>query len=233
MPKIFGRNIPPVVLALTTAVAGYLVYTTLFPADEPVTSSKKPAATAKKGVGETDYLLSDYIFKTDPLPNGVTLKDAFKPLVVKGGIGQNGIPSIDNYTYSGMASVDGHAEGLLENGQTGQGDFVTMGQKWHDTWLVIKISPEDIQLKNDGGDIMTLEAGAAAQKAANNAASPANGPANPMMVGPIGGQDLTIQPDPNNPGGGPGNNRRNRRGRGGRGGGGGGGGNSGGFGGGG
>ena len=221
MPKLFGRNVPPVVLGGVGIVGVYLVYTTLFPAPDAPTPAKKAKVAAKKTVGETDYLTSDYVATFAPLSETIGLKDAFKPLVVKlNGGGPNGIPSIDNYTYSGMALLNGVANGLLENGQTGQGDFVKTGQRWHDTWLVVNIDPEEIKLRNDGGDTMTLLAGAAAAKASASAGPAAAGniPINPMMVGAIGGPDMSVQADTSNQGG-PGGRGRGR-GRGGRGGGG-------------
>lgn len=224
MPKLFGKNVPPVVLGAGVLLAGYLVYGVVFPSDEPSSLGRKTGTSVKKTVAETDYQPADYTFTVDPLSDTAALKDAFRPLIVKNnGSTAGGVPNIDNYTYSGMAAINGDASGLLENGQSGQGDFVKVGQRWHDTWLVIKIDPEEIQLKNDGGDVMTLMAGASAQKTASNAPAPAyNGPMNPMMVGPIGGQDLSVGPaqiDNGNGGNnGPGRRRRGGRGRGGGGG---------------
>jgi hypothetical protein len=200
-------------------IAGaYIFYTVLFPGDAPATAPRKARVVVKKTTGETDYLLSDYTYKIAPLGDNVTPKDAFKPLIVKSTGLTNGTLSIDNFTYSGMATINSETDGLLENSQTGAGDFVKQGDKWHDTWLVVSITPDQIQLRNDGGDITTLVAGAAAAKAASNsAASPAvnNTPVN--IVGAIGGPDLTVQPDPTQTG------RRGRRGGRNRGGGGGGG----------
>jgi hypothetical protein len=221
LPKLFGRQIHPMLMGAIGLIGAYAFYTVLFPGDAPATTARKAKVVAKKTVGEADYLLSDYTYKVDPLPDGVTPKDAFKPLVVKStGGGPNGI-SIDNFTYSGMATINGEADGLLENSQTGQGDFVKQGDKWHDTWLVVSLSADQIQLKNDGGDITTLQAGAASAKAAaSSAAGPAvnNTPVN--IVGAIGGPDLTVQPDPTQMGRQGGGGRRGRRNRGGGGGGG-------------
>lgn len=214
MPKLFGKNIPPVVMGLMGIVGVYAFYTVLFPDNAPPTVAKKFKAPIKKTTMETDYLLSDYTFKADPLPQDVSLKDAFKPLVVKSNGQQvNGTLSVDNYVYSGMAKLNDETEGLLENSQTGQGDFVTKGQKWHDTWLVVSIDANQIQLKNDSGDITTLIAGAASQKASASAPGPAAGNSPVNLVGPIGGPDLTIQPDGSQMGMQNNNNGRRRRGR--------------------
>lgn len=219
MPKLFGKQIHPMLMLGVGVVGIYAFYSVLFPGDAPATSSRRPKQAAKKTTGETDYLLSDYTFKIDPLGDKVSLKDAFKPLVVKSsGGGANGTISVDNFTYSGMATINGDESGLLENNQTGQGDFVKKGQKWHDSWLVVNISPDQIELRNDGGDTTILVAGAAAQKAGAvppaAAAAVGNAPVN--LVGAIGGPDLSIQPDnaqngqQGNGGRGRGRGRRNR-----------------------
>jgi hypothetical protein len=216
MPKLFGRQIPPIVVGIVGLVGVYAIYNVLSPADTPVASARKFKAPVKKSSADTDYLLSDYTFKINPLPETVEPKDAFRPLVIKSGqIGANGVPSVDSYTYSGMASINKDSFGLLENSQTGQGDFVTKGQRWHDSWLVINIDPNEIQLRNDGGDITTLIAGAASQKTgAGSAVAAATGNTPVSIVGAIGGPDLTVQADGgqgNNNGNG--NNGRRRRGR--------------------
>lgn len=197
MPKIFGREVPSIMLVAGGLVAGYLVVTALFPAEVAAPTTKKPKAIAKKTVGETDYLLTDYTFKIDSLPDSVKPKDAFKPLVMKSQNLPNGILTIDNYTYSGMASIDGVANGLLENAATGQGDFVKKGQRWHDSWLVVSIDADKIAMKNDVGDITTLLAGAASLKSTPGTSGtlPSPGGSNPVMVGPIGAQDLSLVPD--------------------------------------
>ena len=226
MPKLFGREMPPVVIGGVGLVAAYVVYGALFPGDDAPTTARKPKPAVKKTSGESDYLPTDYTFKVDPLPDSTTAKDAFRPLVVKSSVGdKNGIQSIDNYTYSGMAQLNGVANGLLENSQTGQGDFVQPGQHWHDQWLVIKITPEEMDLRNDSTEAITvLQAGAAAAKAAATsgpATAAAGTSSNPVMVGPIGA-DMSVQADATAQQPQQGNNRRRGgRGRGGRGGGGG------------
>ncbi len=227
MPKIFGREVPTIVIGGGGIVALYLVYTVLFPSQDAPVAKSKPKPTVKQTMGDTDYLPADYVFQIDSLPATVVPKDAFKPLVFKRtGPGLNGVPSIDSYTYSGMAELNNESYGLLENSQTGQGDFVQPGQRWHDQWLVVKVAPDEIVVKNDSGDSTTLMAGAASEKASKADAAAAssaagNVPVNPM-VGGIGPNDLSVQPDPNQQNNNNGGNRRRRGGGRGRGGGGGG-----------
>ena len=222
MPKLFGREIPPVVLGGVGLVAAYVVYGALFPSDDAPTTVRRPKPPVKKSGGESDYLLTDYTFKIDPLPDTTATKDAFRPLVIKSSVGdKNGIQSIDNYTYSGMAQLNGVSNGLLENSQTGQGDFVQPGQHWHDQWLVIKVTPEEMDLRSDVTEATTvLLAGAAATKATSTAGPAtvaAGGSSNPVMVGPIGASDISVQADASAQQPQQNNNRRRGRGRGGRG----------------
>lgn len=235
MPKIFGKEVPAFVLGVGTLVAGYLVYSVLNPADDAPKASAKRPANLLKTVGDSDYLQSDYTFKVDPLSDTVVPKDAFKPLVIKSTGGLSGIPSLDSYTYSGMAQLNGATFGLLENAQSGQGDFVQPGQRWHDQWLIVKVNGDELTAKNDNGDTITLEAGVSSAKtAAGTGPAAAGNPAlNPMMVGAIGGpNDLSLQQDNSgNTGRRRGGGRRGNRGGGGGGGYGGGGGNYGGGGG--
>jgi len=221
MPKIFGKEIPTVVLGGAGLVAAYLVYGVVFPSDDAPVARPKPKAVVKTTTGETDYLDTDYSYQVAPLPDTVSPKDAFKPLVYKEQAG-GGPASIDNYTYSGMAQLNGVANGLLENSQTGQGDFVQPGQHWHDH-LVVQVNPDQIELKNDAGDITTLLAGAASLKAGAATAAAAAPVGNPLMVGSIGGNaDISIQADTSGQQNQNGGRRRGGR-RGNRGGGGGGG----------
>jgi hypothetical protein len=227
MPKLFGREIPPVVLGGVGLVAAYVVYGALFPSDDTAPTIRGPKPPVKKSSGASDYLPTDYTFKIAPLADTTPTKDAFRPLVVKSSVGdKNGIQSIDNYTYSGMAQLNGVSNGLLENSQTGQGDFVQPGQHWHDQWLVIKITPEEMDLRSDATEATTvLLAGAAAAKSAASAGPTtvaAGGSSNPVMVGPIGASDISVQADATAQQPQQNNNRRRGRGRGGRGGGGGG-----------
>jgi len=204
MPKIFGREIHPIVLVGAAFVAVFLVSNALQP-PEPVATRTKPKAAPKKTTTDVEYNISDYTAQFASL-NGVAPKDAFRPLITKlSGSGNPSNPSIDNFTYSGMALLNNEPNGLLENGTTGEGDFVKPGEHWHQQWLVVSVTPDQIDLKNDVGD----ETKDAANSAASNA-SGANAPFNPAMIGQIGSPDLSIQADGANPM--PNQNGRGRRG---------------------
>ncbi|MDR3689016.1 MAG: hypothetical protein P4L46_06525 [Fimbriimonas sp.] len=224
MPKIFGREVHPIVLLGVTIVGVYLVAGAM-QAPEATVARTKPKTQDKKTTADMDYTKSDYTAQFASM-TGTAPKDAFKPLVSKAtSAGNLQNPSIDNFTYSGMALLNGEPNGLLENGTTGEGDFVKPGQHWHQQWLVMSVTPEQIDLRNDIGDDTILKVGAASA-AKDNAASAvattngANAPFNPAMIGQIGSGDLSVQADTGNPmpqqtGG----RRRNRGGRGARGGG--------------
>ncbi len=212
MPKLFGRNVPPVMLGAMGILTGFLVIQALSPADDTATKSRKPKSQVKKLLNQSDYLNTDYAFQIAPLGEAVQPKDVFRPLVSKNSGDKAANQTVDNFSYSGMAQLNGVANGLLENSQTGQGDFVQEGQSWHDH-VVVKVSGDSIELRNANGDLLTLVAGAAATKNGPAAATPAAPAANPVMVGPIGSSDITIQADANAGGNGNqgGGRRRGRR----------------------
>ena len=200
MPKVFGKEVSTVTLGVGVLAVLVLGYKLTSSDDTPTTPKKKIKPPIKKSYGQTDYLDADYAFKIAPLPDSTTPKDVFKPLVSKDSLtSAAGNQSIDSYTYSGMAQLNGVANGLLENSQTGQGDFVQPGQRWHEQWQVIKVTGDEIALRNDSGDVKTLLAGAAMAKEGNAVTAPAAAAgapvANPVMVGPIGASDITIQAD--------------------------------------
>ena len=215
MPKLFGKEIPPVALLGLSVVAIYLIMQAMQSPETP-TTRKKPTPPAAKKNTDVDYTVSDYTYVSPALGN-VTPKDAFRPLITKGSVSGGQNPSIDNFTYSGMALLNNEANGLLENNTTGEGDFVKPGQTWHQQWLVVSVSPDQIDLRNDLGEDTVLKVGSATGSPVNgstgNATAPAGAaPFNPSMVGAIGGADLTMQPDQS--GSQTNNNNGNRRGRG-------------------
>jgi|GEM_PF-2114405 len=215
MPKIFGREIPPIMLFGITAVAIYLVMDVMQSPDTTAKRKKALPPAAKKAT-DVDYIATDFTY-VSPATTTVALKDAFRPLITKGSLAAGGLnPSIDNFTYSGMALLNNEANGLLENSTTGEGDFVKPGQKWHQQWLVVSVSPEQIDLRNDMGEDTVLKIGSSTNSTtgagvATATPAPGNTPFNPAMVGAIGGSDLTMQPDQT---GMQTNNNGNRRGRG-------------------
>jgi hypothetical protein len=218
MPKLFGRDFPPVMLGamgLLTIVAFSQV---LGGGAETSATKKRPKTQSKKLSADSDYLETDYRFQIAPLGDSVQAKDAFKPLVSKGTADKAGTQSIDSFSYSGMAQLNGVANGLLENSTTGQGDFVQEGQTWHDH-TVVKVTGDSIVMRNSNGDVLTLLAGVSASKAGPTAAAgtaPVPQSGNPIMVGPIGSSDISIQADANAGGNqNQGGRRRGRRGGGG------------------
>ena len=221
MPKIFGKEVHPMLLLGAAGVALYLVMGALQGPEPIAQKPKKPPVAAKKTT-DVDYTKEDYTAQFASLPHA-SPKDAFRPLIMKSTSGPGANPSIDNFTYSGMALLNNEPNGLLENSTTGEGDFVKPGQRWHQQWLVVSVSPEQIDLRNDVGEDTVLKVGSSTSGSSNSSAAPAaagptpNGPFNPAaMTGPIGAQDLSIQPDPTGAtmmGGGNGRTRGGGRGR--------------------
>ena len=239
-------------------------------------SSDPPKATAKttpktKTASGTDSILTKEDYDPPPFPPlMLATKNVFVPLIAKQAVGgpgstnpllkpQLGIPPVlagneGGWQFTGTAEVNNSTVALLENKNTGSGDFLHPGERWK-TSTVTGINDNELFLKGPDGQVkrILIEAdqeellaqqianSASPTAAVNNAAGIA--PVNPQLTGQIGG-GLAVQPDPNAAatttitdtganGNGYGRGRGNGRGRGGRGnrGGGNGGGNFGGFGG--
>ncbi|CAN5391243.1 hypothetical protein BH11ARM1_BH11ARM1_12070 [soil metagenome] len=228
MPKVFGKEMPMSYIAGATLVVVVLVYTQLFPAAEPPRGVSKK--TVKKTTAKNEiYQPEDYTIKFVSNPdNGV--KNSFKPLIVRktGVAGAVGSPSGEftggeaGWIYTGSATVNGTAQGLLENRVTGDSEFVTTGQHWK-TSTIASISGDALVLNGPSGDIFRMVIGDPTEPKPNSGVNAANGApvtVPPGMVGPIGANDLNIQPmqndngnNNNNGNNGNGGNGRRRRGR--------------------
>lgn len=173
---------------------------------EPQAPAKKTTAgrtTSKKKVTASLYTDEDFKAKFSPVNNPV--KNAFMPLVAKGATGQsgtpNGLPSDltggeTGWTYTGTASVDGRIQAVVENLSTGQGDFLTFGQKWK-TSRVVAVTETSLTLEGTNGQTVTVKM----QEKLSNIATlapgfaPVNVTATPALQGQIG--SVTIRPDGN------------------------------------
>ena len=163
------------------------------------TTKPKPAASTKiKGIV---YLKEDYENRyarlNHPTPN------AFKPIVarVSGGaelLGPNQIPADmaggdPNWVFNGMASVDGIAMGLVENGSTGDGEFVKIHQKWKRA-TVLRITPDTLVLESERGVVRTVRIKTEDDLFALPEMGGGLVPVNPLQ-GPIGGDGMAVRPD--------------------------------------
>jgi len=249
VPKIFGKELPTWMVVSGGVLGLYLVYTTVFPGDAPVAPTAKKPVAKKKDANDI-YLPEDHKVRFASFTEPV--KDSFKPLVAKslpsvgavnnnpGGISQAWANGEANWAYTGYMSVNGAPQGLLEKSDTGEGDYVSVGQKWKLS-TITKITPEAITISAPDGP-HEVKLGDTSEQKEKAAVIPGRVPPfNPAALqGQIGGPglalgaqpgDLAVTPDPNafpafQQGG-----RRNRGNRGGGGGRGGRGGGGGGFGG--
>jgi hypothetical protein len=219
VPKIFGREIKTVYIVAVGAVAAYLAYGAIFPPpDATRTTPPRRATAAKKKVDQ--YRDSDYTVRYASV--GEPIRDSFKPLIIRddarnvkanpGGIPAAFAAGDGSWVYSGMATVNGVPQALLENRSNGDAEFVTGGQRWK-TATIGRITADTLTLTGPGGMVQTLAAGGPSEPSveesvsADQTVAPVTVP--PGMVGRIGG-GMSVQPaNPNNNNGGR-NNRRRR-----------------------
>ena len=200
MPKIFGKEVPSIMLVGGALVAGVLAYNALFPVQQPVASSIGRAKTKSSGTLVDGYTKDDYSIHFASL--STPPRDTFQPLVVRktGGNGTSAsIPTTftggeANWNYTGMASVNGVSQGLLESKTTGDSEFVTKGQHWK-TCTIGDINADMISLQGPGESSFVASV-SSGEPTASADVNPNVGPVvvPPGMVGQIGGNDLSVSP---------------------------------------
>lgn len=242
MPKIFGKEVNPLILFGGVAILGFLIYDGLFPAEATPTSSstrktaKKTTTADKRGFLPEDYTATFAAYPT-PVRNSfkaLVAKKTVAPPVVPTGPGSGVLPAAltggeGNWMYTGFADVDGVRQGLLENSSTSESVFLRPGQKWK--LLVVKsITENNMVVAGIDGSPITIPVGDVAnEQRMNSSVVPPSGvpPVNPggALRGQIGGAAAQIPGDPNvninnlqvqpdgSMGNDGGNGRRNRRGR--------------------
>ncbi len=224
MPKIFGKNVSPIVIYAAGALAAFLVYSELFPAEATSAGSRRRTTRKTTPAAETGpYTKADFEAKFAAFNEPV--KDAFRPLVAKAEpvtqqvqvqpLGPTNILSADltggegNWAYTGFAEVDGVRQGLLENGTTSESVFLRSGQRWK-SLVVRSIGTESMTVAGPDGKEVTIPVGdKAAEQTPSAGVTAPNGttavPPGGALAGPIGGAgqpgaaatDLRVQPDGN------------------------------------
>lgn len=228
MPKIFGAQLPPAAIVGLAVVAGIALYMAL-PQDQATTgtATKRPATTKKAATDQ--YTKEDYSarFAVSSEP----VRNTFRPLVVRASSGDranaqnpgqvpNAVTGGDgSWVYSGMVTLNGVKEGLLENRKNGDSEYVHVGDHWKNGRIMV-IEPGRLQVTGPDGTNYTLIASLDGEQT-KTADVPTNGGGNapvtvpPGLTGPIGQgqaanagepQNLGLQPAPND-------NRQGRRGR--------------------
>ena len=144
-------------------MGGAAMLAAYFYGEEPQSGSggapkrRNPVASSSN---QSDFLPEDYT--ADFQPVNEPLKNAFKPLVVRKG-GMLSTPAMSNaippalaggesgWEFTGIAEVNGRRQALIENLQTGVGEFLTAGQRWK-TSNVLTITNDSVVLKGVDSD---------------------------------------------------------------------------------
>ena len=159
------------------------------------------------------------------------LKNAFKPLITKsmstalvGNLGANRIPANlvggETWTYTGNAELDGVKSALVENGQSGEGVFLKVGERWK-MLTVRAIKTDALVVAGDDGVEVTVPVADDSGKSpaplntnpAMRAGGPGLAPVNPALAGTIG-DGMALEPTVDDTTNNRGNGRRGRRNRG-------------------
>jgi hypothetical protein len=216
VPKIFNREVPPIVLVLGVGLLGYLVYDMAFssaPSSGATTKVRRRGVTTK--AQDSQYLKEDYeakfaVYKQPasnvfrPLVVGETVASAGQKELAKGEIPSALTGGEGSWKYTGFAAVNGERQGLLENGSTQESVFLTIGQQWR-LLTVRAIGEEQMVVAGPTGEEITIPIGTTtAEQSSNTGVVPGGGvpPVNPgaPLTGPIAQQpgtnpeDLRVQP---------------------------------------
>jgi hypothetical protein len=207
VPKVFGKEVPPIILVGGVAILAVLVYGQIFPADAAPTGPARKRTTKKStSKAGTQYTKEDYEAKFAVYNQPV--RNSFQPLVVKAPpavptIPPGTLPGAPNvlaadltggeagWAYTGYAEIDGIRQGLLENGSTGASVFLRAGQRWKNL-TVRSITAENMTVTGPAGTNVTIPVGdtTVEQRTAGNVVPPGGvAPGNPgaPLAGPIGG----------------------------------------------
>ncbi len=177
----------PLVYMLVGLVVIALAYNFMGEDDSPTTTKKTKKTSSAK---ETDDIFTKEDYKAQFASLNKPIRNAFRPLIMKAGAGggPGGIPAVyangeGNWIYSGCVWINGTKNALIENTQSGDGDWVKVGEPWKAA-KVVSIGEEDLVLDGPGGPV-TLKLGQSGKETVVSSLPPAtpNG-----ITGPIGGQ---------------------------------------------
>ncbi|MBS1719514.1 MAG: hypothetical protein JST35_03600 [Armatimonadetes bacterium] len=159
--KPFYKN--PVYVA-GMLIGGVALFLLTQPQEEVKTrpSTKKLARKADKN---SIFIDQDYTAKFESVATPV--RNTFKPLLTKdagknsvdegkpNGIPQGLAEGEANWIYTGLATIDGKAQALVENPTTGDSEFLVRGQKWK-SCTVVDMSSESLVLRSQDGETVTI-----------------------------------------------------------------------------
>lgn len=222
MPKIFGRDVPPVILGGGVLVLAALVYNMLFPADGAAVRRTTRKPPKKKAAVSDQFRPEDYEAKFAsyttparsvfaPLVERNAAKTVVNPLTPLKGLSLELTGNEAGWNYTGYAEVDGIRQGLLENTSSGNSVFLRVGQKWRNL-TVQSITADALEVSGpEGGNVTIPVYDPSAEQSTTPNVVAANGtpPGTPgaALSGPIGGTaqlpgvapgnmaDMRIQPE--------------------------------------
>jgi hypothetical protein len=223
MPNLFGKKVSPVVMIAGAAVLCLGVVKMTEPDTTPAKKTKAKAKAGSTTQKASQYVEEDYtarfVTTTEPVRN------TFRPLVTRqiAGGASTVTPGListiftggeGNWMYTGMVTVDGVPQALLENRTTGDADFVSRGQRWKNA-TIGTITSESLTLLGEGGLSFTVKMGDAGEPLGSGSVGASVGPVTvPGLAGTIGSGDVTLSPQPAQPNNDDRQNRRDRRTRG-------------------
>jgi hypothetical protein len=113
----------------------------------------------------------------------------------RGTISPNALPGIGggSWIFTGTAEVDGKRMALIENGTTGEGQFLQVGDAWGQ-YSVSSISDNTLRMRTPDGGVRTISMEGSVmndETEMSMAAAPVTVPApQGPLRGPIGGMDV-------------------------------------------
>jgi hypothetical protein len=171
--------------------------------DTPAPVKKTLTSSSKTDAGNTELIPADYKIHFAALDKPA--KDAFTPLITKGGAAGaddgSGIPAWasggGDWQYNGMVQVNGTPEALLENAKTQDMVYVGLEQRWKKA-KVKRISDSAIELLGDDGKTVTVKMSEGPKETTPVASANPVPAADPTqagaLAGPIGPVDVTALP---------------------------------------
>jgi hypothetical protein len=157
------NKIKPIYIVAGVIVLGLAAWS-LTDSPAPVKRERKVSERPASRQAKVDtFTEEDYKAKFGRLAEAP--KNVFKPLVLGSASGSrlapNEIPSAftggtGRWSYTGTAVIDGAPQALVENSETGEGEFIRVGQQWKSS-TVKQITPTLLVLEGPNGSVRALE----------------------------------------------------------------------------
>ena len=190
---MFKMSKPVLYLLLATvAIAIYLVATPSSPS-----SKKSSTALAKPQVSVSSSQYTDEDRKANFPKAILASRDAFQPIVVRkssinailaaaGNIPADFADGDPNWSCTGTDEVNGVQQALVENKNTGDGDFLQQGDHWK-SCVVSQVLDDGVVLVGPGGEAKTVHVKQDTTDTGDLTDLSGNIPVEPQLSGAIGG----------------------------------------------